>query len=89
MIGSGKICPIFCISNATGEGVQNLRIFMSKLTSKHVYTKEDEFAKFEVESKYFNKDVGLILCGNVVKGNIKLGQTLMFGPDKNGNFKQV
>jgi len=35
------------------------------------------------------KAFGLILGGVVVKGKVKVNQELMFGPDKNGNFKPV
>ena len=35
------------------------------------------------------KQVGLILGGTLAKGTIKLGQELMFGPDRNGNFKPI
>jgi len=33
--------------------------------------------------------VGLILGGTVLKGTVSLNQEMMFGPDRQGNFKQV
>lgn len=31
----------------------------------------------------------MIFCGTVLKGDIEIDQNLMFGPDRNGNFKAV
>jgi GTPase len=35
------------------------------------------------------KNVGLVIGGTVIKGTITMNQTLMLGPDKNGQFKPV
>lgn len=45
--------------------------------------------KFIIDSRYQAKGVGLILGGTVLKGLVKVEQIMMFGPDKNGNFRQV
>ena len=45
--------------------------------------------KFIIDSRYQAKGVGLILGGTVLKGTIRVDQQLMFGPDKNGNFRNV
>ena len=45
--------------------------------------------KYIIDSRYFTKDVGLILGGTILRGSIKLNQQMMFGPDRNGNFKHV
>jgi GTPase len=45
--------------------------------------------KFIVDSRYFCKGVGLILGGTVLKGTLRIDQQMMFGPDRNGNFKPV
>lgn len=45
--------------------------------------------KFIVDSRYFCKGVGLILGGTVLKGTVRIDQQMMFGPDRNGNFKPV
>ena len=42
-----------------------------------------------MDDSYQSKGLGLILCGTVLKGDIQIGQTLMFGPDKQGNFKTI
>jgi GTPase len=41
---------------------------------------------FIIDDSMLTKGLGLILCGSLVKGEIKLNQGVMFGPDKSGNF---
>lgn len=45
--------------------------------------------KFIVDSRYYCKGVGLILGGTILRGSIKLDQKMMFGPDRNGNYREV
>jgi len=52
-------------------------------------TETEVTTKFIIDSRYFAKGVGLILGGTILKGSIKLDQVMMFGPDRNGNFKQI
>lgn len=103
-VGQGKVCPIFCVSSLTGEGIENLRAFLRDIPKppfksmiRGEETKSDcekstdseITTQFVVDSQFMTKAFGLILGGVVVKGSVKLNQELMFGPDKNGNFKPV
>lgn len=91
-MATGKVCPIFSISNHTGQGVGELRTFLGsvvKPTKSAMDTTSDITTMFTVDDTYMTKGLGLILCGTVVKGQIHLNQTLMFGPDAQGNFKKV
>lgn len=104
-VGQGKVCPIFCVSSLTGEGIENLRTFLRDIpkppfksmirgeeqkSDGEKSTPESEITtQFVVDSQFMTKAFGLILGGVVVKGTVKLNQELMFGPDKNGNFKPV
>ena len=45
--------------------------------------------KFIVDSRFFCRGVGLILGGTILRGTIKLEQQMMFGPDRNGNFRPI
>ena len=58
-------------------------------TEDPVATETEVTTKLVIDSRYFAKGVGLILGGTVTKGTIKLDQELMFGPDRNGNFRPV
>jgi GTPase len=97
-IETGKICPIFTISNTTGENIELLRLFLSRLPKVRAAPAMEmdgcpiEYEvtnKFIVDSRYFSKGVGLILGGTVLKGSVSLNQEMMFGPDRQGNFKPV
>ena len=50
---SRTICPIFSISNVTGEGVENLKVFISKLPVHFdcFGEKDDEFKEDEIDPK--------------------------------------
>ena len=81
-IETGKVCPIFAISNTTGEHVELLRLFLSRLPKVRAATVAQETAniqadsdithKFVVDSRYFSKGVGLILGGTVLRGSVRL-----------------
>lgn len=100
-IKSGKICPIFSISNLEATGTDMLRYFLSILPKqeKNVKPFMDDTAllpmetevntKFIVDSRFFCRGVGLILGGTILRGIIKLEQQMMFGPDRNGNFRPI
>lgn len=102
-IKSGKICPIFSVSNLDATGIDLLRYFLSilpKSTAQELNVKSMEdgidqiqetevTTKFIVDSRFFCRGVGLILGGTVLRGEIKLDQQMMFGPDRNGNFRPV
>ncbi|CDW91120.1 gtp-binding protein 1-like [Stylonychia lemnae] len=95
------ICPLFPISNVTGQGVTNLKYFLSKLpyfdTSSAQIDKElsdsqiDEIIESElvIDSEYNVKGVGLVVGGTITKGGIVINQILYLGPDKIGQFKAV
>lgn len=52
-------------------------------------TETDVTTKFIVDSKFVCRGVGLVLGGTVLRGSIKIDQQMMFGPDRNGNFRPV
>lgn len=90
-----KICPIFQVSSVTGEGVEDLRTFISYLKPRHIENASNSIIKtsqgkleFLIDS-CFNTKVGVVYSGVVVSGTIKVGQIAMLGPDKEGHFKQV
>ena len=85
-IKSGKICPIFSVSNLEATGTDMLRYFLSILPKQEKNVKpfmveateqpiETEVnTKFIVDSRFFCRGVGLILGGTILGGTIKLEQ---------------
>ena len=103
-IKSGKICPIFSVSNLEATGIDMLRYFLSILPKSMAQEKcskllgEDAIettnetevtTKFIVDSRFYCRGVGLILGGTILRGKITLDQQMMFGPDRNGNFRPI
>lgn len=94
---SNTICPIFMVSSTQGDGVEKLRNFMGTLVSRNEITKKEIIpdskdnskVEFLIDSIFNVKGVGLVASGILVTGTVKLGQSLMLGPNVKGEFKQV
>ncbi|KAF5393324.1 hypothetical protein D9757_000583 [Collybiopsis confluens] len=90
--GKEKLCPIFQVSNVTGEGLSHLRTFLNLLPSSEGDT--DKFAadqplEFSVTEVWSVPYVGTVVNGIVNGGSIKTGDQVMLGPDSNGNFQST
>lgn len=89
----GKICPVFTISNVTGEGIADLKKFMSMLKSRIYMTGKfrppSEPVEFMIDGFYMVTGVGGVIAGTLTSGTVKLGDVLLLGPDNTGKFKEV
>lgn len=88
---NSKICPIFKVSNVTGESINLLRSFINLVpVSKdysHLITKK---AEMSIDRIYQVSGVGgAIIHGVVQQGRISVGDKLQLGPDSNGKFRTV
>ena len=93
-IVSDRVCPIFCVSSVTGEGIDQLRKFLGHLqtrnnTNTNVIRPPSDKVEFLIDGSFMVKGVGLVLSGTLVSGTVKIGQILNLGPDKKGEFRQV
>ena len=91
---SDRVCPIFCVSNVTGEGIKQLKCFisllMSRTTQVNTFKPPSDKVEFLIDGAFNVKGVGLVFSGTLVSGKVTVGQNLMFvGPDSKGEFKQV
>lgn len=89
-----RICPIFCVSNVTGEGVKQLREFMSLLMPRtaqlsNTFKSASDKAEFLIDGAYNVKGVGVVVSGTLISGKVSIGSNLMLGPDAKGDFKPV
>lgn len=87
-----KLCPVFQISNITGEGLDHMRTLLNLLPpsdndkAKYSVDQPFEYSVTEVWSVPF---VGTVVNGIVASGGIKVGEAVMMGPDANGNYLQT
>ncbi|CAF0825149.1 unnamed protein product [Adineta ricciae] len=85
---SERLCPIFQVSNVTGENLDLLKKFLNLLTTR-MDACLDEPAEFQIDDLYAVPGVGTVVSGTTLKGVIKLGDNLQLGPDPLGQFKSV
>lgn len=82
---SERLCPIFQVSNVTGENLSLLKMFLNLLTAR-MTSHDDEPAEFQIDDTYSVPGVGTVVSGTTLKGVIKLNDTLLLGPDPLGRF---
>ncbi|CAF1232558.1 unnamed protein product [Adineta steineri] len=85
---SERLCPIFQVSNVTGENLDLLKKFLNLLSTR-MEACLDEPAEFQIDDLYAVPGVGTVVSGTTLKGIIKLGDNLQLGPDPLGQFKTV
>ncbi|KAI9269249.1 P-loop containing nucleoside triphosphate hydrolase protein [Phascolomyces articulosus] len=82
---SERLCPIFQISNVTGEGLDLLRNFLNILPAQTKYDMEQPF-HYEINETYSVPFVGTVVSGIMMSGVIHIGDRVIIGPDHSGNF---
>ncbi|XP_048576283.1 GTP-binding protein 1 [Nematostella vectensis] len=85
---SERVCPIFQVSNVTGENLDLLKMFLN-LLSVRVESKDEEPTEFQIDDTYSVPGVGTVISGTCMKGIIRLNDTLLLGPDPLGQFQPV
>uniref|UniRef100_A0A3B3XL41 GTP-binding protein 1 n=1 Tax=Poecilia mexicana TaxID=48701 RepID=A0A3B3XL41_9TELE len=82
---SERMCPIFQISNVTGENMDLLKMFLNLLSPRTTFN-NDEPAEFQIDDTYSVPGVGTVVSGTTLRGLIRLNDTLLLGPDPLGTF---
>ncbi|KAG0003822.1 hypothetical protein BGZ79_011039 [Entomortierella chlamydospora] len=85
---SERICPIFQVSNVTGEGLDLLKNFLNVLPISRKYNK-DEPVEYQITDTFSVPFVGTVVSGVVMNGIVHAGDQLYLGPDGNGAFQMV
>ncbi|XP_077979882.1 GTP-binding protein 1-like [Glandiceps talaboti] len=85
---SERVCPIFQISNVTGENMDLLKMFLNLLSTR-MKSAENEPAEFQIDDTYSVPGVGTVVSGTTLKGVIRLNDTLLLGPDALGQFMAI
>lgn len=82
---SQRICPIFQVSNVTGESLDLVRTFLNILPHHGHYDASAPF-EFHVNDTFSVPFVGTVVSGVVKSGVIHSGDTVLIGPDSLGQF---
>ncbi|KXS18255.1 P-loop containing nucleoside triphosphate hydrolase protein [Gonapodya prolifera JEL478] len=84
---SERICPIFQVSNVTGVGLPPLLLFLNLLhsTARSRYH-PSATVEYQITDTFSVPGVGTVVSGTLVDGTVRLGDTLLLGPDSTGHF---
>lgn len=86
-------CPIFTVSNVTGQGMEKLRTFIQNLQtrtqSSGVFGNISQPTEMLIDDIFMVTGVGVVVSGILKSGTVKINDTLHLGPDSTGGFKQV
>ncbi|KAK4250634.1 P-loop containing nucleoside triphosphate hydrolase protein [Corynascus novoguineensis] len=85
---SQRICPIFQVSNVTGENLDLVRSFLNILPHHGRYDADAPF-EFHVNDTFSVPHVGTVVSGIVKSGVIHAGDDVQIGPDSLGRFTQT
>ncbi|KZS98433.1 P-loop containing nucleoside triphosphate hydrolase protein [Sistotremastrum niveocremeum HHB9708] len=84
-----KLCPVFQVSNVTGEGLDYIRMFLNLLPPSD--GDQDKFSKdnpleYSITEVWSVPYVGTVVNGILNAGIIKAGDPVLFGPDTIGGW---
>lgn len=82
---SQRICPIFQVSNVTGENLDLVRAFLNILPHHGRYDADAPF-EFHVNDTFSVPHVGTVVSGIVKSGVLHAGDEVYLGPDGLGKF---
>jgi GTPase len=85
---SERLCPIFQVSNVSGENLDLLKNFMNLLSSRQPNT-DEEPSEFQIDDTYSVPGVGTVVSGTNLRGTIKVNEQLLLGPDPLGTFTPI
>jgi GTPase len=83
--------PIFNISSKNGTGINEIHNFLGNtvfLNKEFIDQTPYEGTLFNINEVYYIPDVGTVVAGNMLIGEIQIGDKLLIGPFKN-SFKNV
>ncbi|KAL7815549.1 P-loop containing nucleoside triphosphate hydrolase protein [Trichoderma gracile] len=82
---SKRICPVFQVSNVTGENLDLVRMFLNMLPHHGHYHSDAPF-EFQVNDTFSVPFTGTVVSGIVKSGMVHEGDNVLIGPDSLGHF---
>ncbi|MFP3167577.1 MAG: GTP-binding protein [Thermoproteus sp.] len=85
---TGRVAPIFLVSNVTGEGLDRLRRFLS-LLPKRLHWRGSGPPTLYISEIYKVRGVGTVVGGLLEGGRLISGQKVLVGPTDDGGWRPV
>lgn len=82
------MCPIFQVSNVTGQNMDLLKMFLNLLSTRMKCNLTSP-AEFQIDDTFSVPGVGTVVSGTLLQGMVRLNDTLMLGPDPLGQFQPM
>ncbi|GJN82399.1 hypothetical protein PLIIFM63780_005939 [Purpureocillium lilacinum] len=82
---SHRICPVFQVSNVTGENLDLVRTFLNILPHHGRYNSDAPF-EFHINDTFSVPFTGTVVSGIVKSGVAHEGDNILIGPDSLGQF---
>ncbi|KAJ3286361.1 Short integuments 2, mitochondrial [Borealophlyctis nickersoniae] len=84
---SERICPIFQVSNVSGESLDLLKMFLN-IVNANGGGKYDvkQPVEYQITDTFSVPGVGTVVSGTVTQGVVHVGDSLLLGPDSTGHF---
>ncbi|KFA47238.1 hypothetical protein S40293_05486 [Stachybotrys chartarum IBT 40293] len=82
---SQRICPVFLVSNVTGENLDLVRTFLNILPHHGRYNSDAPF-EFHINDTFSVPFTGTVVSGIVKSGVAHEGDNVLIGPDSLGQF---
>ena len=92
LFAANQICPIFEVSNVTGQGIDFLRLFFNLARVPDAIRERweinlNEPVEYQINETYVVPGVGTVVSGVITAGSIRVGDPLLLGPtDNHGRF---
>ncbi|KAL4240524.1 GTP-binding protein 1 [Mactra antiquata] len=82
---SERMCPIFQVSNVSGQNMDLLKMFLNLLSTR-LRCNLGSPPEFQIDDTFSVPGVGTVVSGTLLQGFVRLNDTLMLGPDPLGQF---
>jgi GTPase len=89
-IKDDRIAPVFHVSNVTGENLDLVRTFLNLLPVRRDWSRLATLpTEVVIDAVYHVAGVGTVVGGIVAQGVIHPNDTILLGPNPNGQFRQA
>lgn len=89
-ITGNHVCPIFLLSNVTGENMHLLKDFLNLLPVRKDWSElKKQAAEFMIDRTFYVSGIGTVVRGMVLQGSFSVGDSVHLGPDSVGRFRKI